>query len=63
MIKVGNRTLHDRFEVADMFGVAPRTLNWRVNHGHFPHPVRVANRPYWYLTDIVRYLDELEPAE
>lgn len=59
-IRVQGRTLLDRFEVSDMLGIAPRTLNWRTNHGHMIQPVKIGNRPYWRLSEIAKWLDDLE---
>jgi predicted DNA-binding transcriptional regulator AlpA len=58
-IKIEGRTLLDRYEVADMFGISPRTLNWRVNNGKFIEPIRLGHRPFWKLSDIARWADSL----
>lgn len=61
-IQIQGRTLLDRFEVSELLGIAPRTLNWRTNHGHMIQPVRIGNRPYWRQSEITQWLDSLEPA-
>ena len=61
-VKANGTVLLDRFEVAEMFGIAPRTVAWRVQHGHFIPPVRLGNRPFWRERDIQRFLESL-PAD
>lgn len=59
-IRVQGRILLDRIEVSNLLGIAPRTLNWRINNSQMIPPVRISNRPYWRQSEITAWLDSLE---
>lgn len=59
MIAIGAARLLNRHEVAEVLGIAPRTLSWRVKNGHFPEGKRIGNMPHWFEEDVEKFLRDL----